>query len=618
MTKAKRIKQLQEWYSEDVTETNKWSRRARESYRFYTGKGQWTEEDEGKLESENRPHLTINLTKAHVDVLVGQQIDNRQDPKLYPRRGGTVPIAALGTEVLKHVMDGSDIDGHDESTEVFTDGVIGGVGVFGVEHRYTKDRINGELVVLKKSPFMVTFDQNATEYNFQLSGRRVFEDVWMTEEEINLSFGVSTKDLDEGTEDPRYSDDRLEYTEDAYTGEDQTTDRKGMFLVKRCYWRVWEKQTFLVDLRTWTSKLLPQHAVRFATQQIQSMTQQEFQSNLTLIKRAGWMLYETWFAGDIELQHTKNPFDGLMDMPYFPFYPYWADGYAMGPIDNLKDPQRELNKRVSQELHILNTTANSGWMVKDGSNQEYIDEIKQIGAQSGFILDLSKVGGVAEKIESNQMPQGHYMMAVQHEKYMNQIGVDPNLRGISEEDQSGKALQERKASALGTVSIIYHNFNRTQKALYRFLWNAVTRKDHNGQSVIYSDQEIMLLIQEKTLKAFIREDGSIDLSQWHADELGTYGMKMGHSPSSETKREEDRDILLKIAAVYPPGPDGRAVIPPQMILRQTDLPDAEEAIQRLDQMEEAAAQAAKEAAQLEKAKVMTSLMPKQQPARKAG
>ena len=37
-------------------------------------------------------------------------------------------------------------------------------------------------------------------------------------------------------------------------------------------------------------------------------------------------------------------------------------------------PQEQLNKISSQELHIVNTTANSGWVVESGSLSNMTEE----------------------------------------------------------------------------------------------------------------------------------------------------------------------------------------------------------------------------------------------------
>ena len=157
MSKAKRIKDLQEWKSQDKSDMSGWIKRTKENFRFYTAIKQWQQEDIDKLESEGRPHLTIPLITAIVNAVVGFQIDNEQQFTLYAKRGGTAAVSALGTELLKHVTDSC--NGQDHFTEVFQDGCIGSLGALEISDR--NDFINKELLIKKKSPFRIIFDQSA-------------------------------------------------------------------------------------------------------------------------------------------------------------------------------------------------------------------------------------------------------------------------------------------------------------------------------------------------------------------------------------------------------------------------------------------------------------------------
>lgn len=594
-----RITKLQEWRSEDLTESEPWRTNAMESYRFYTGIRQWDLADIDKLDSEGRPHLTIPLIFPIINTIVGFQIDNEQQFHLYPRKGGSVAVAALGTELLKHAMD--DCDGVDNCTDSFQDGVIGAVGVIGIERRKRHDVINGELVVRKKSPFSILFDQNATEYDFNESGRRVFEEQWMTAEEIKLGFNKSVKELQQATGAPRFNKEKLSLDDDYADSRQMTPERRDQYLVNKAYWRKWQKNVYLVDLSTWSARLLSdpkmiEYAKRLVMVHKMRSESMGVQSRLTIIERAGWMLYETYFAGEMELSHIKDPWNGITDFPLIPFYPYWADGYPLGVVDNLKDCQRELNKRVSQELHILNTTANTGWVIGDGRDTEAVKELKMEGAKSGFVLDKSKFDGVAEKIKPNILPQGHAYMAEQHEKYMDRIsGIDPSLRGMREGKgpESGKALSARFLAGMTVSKIVHKNFNRSFKAVGKFLWNVIRQRDENGENRIYSNKEIESIVQEANLKEFIKTDDYgrqfIDLSPFHAEDIGNYGIKVATSPNVQTIRMENLELLLKIAQAYPPGPDGRPVIPPEFLLELTDIPRRDELVERLQRTSQAPA-----------------------------
>ena len=54
--------------------------------------------------------------------------------------------------------------------------------------------------------------------------------------------------------------------------------------------------------------------------------------------------------------------------------------------------QEQLNKISSQELHIVNTTANSGWIVESGSlSGMTADDLEEHGAETGLVLEYNEV-----------------------------------------------------------------------------------------------------------------------------------------------------------------------------------------------------------------------------------
>ncbi len=592
MTETSRITKLQEWRREDFSESDPWRKRAMESYRFYTAIRQWDQADLDKLNNEDRPHLTIPLIAPVVNTLVGHQIDNEQQFRLYPRRNGSRAVAALGTELLKHTLD--DCDGLDHFTEIFQDGLIGAIGVIGIEKQRLRDKINGELIIRKKSPFSVLFDQNASEYDFNESGRRVFEEQWLTAEEIKLGYNKAVKDIQEATASPRFNEEKMSSDDDYAESRNAPAKRKDQYLVNKAYWREWVKNVYLVDLSTWSTRLLAgAKMIELAKRAVEAHKAQAAElgigPRLRIIERAGWMLYKTHFVGEMELQHVKDPWNGIMDFPLIPFYPYWADGYPMGVVDNLKDQQRELNKRISQELHILNTTANAGWIIGDGGDAEAVEDLKERGAKSGFVLDRSKFGGFVEKIKPNTLPVGHAQMAEQHEKYIDKSsGVDPNLRGAKMGDESGKAITARFAAGMTVSAIVHKNFRRTQKTAARFLWDVIRQKDESGESTVYSDKEIESIVQEASLQEFMRVDEMgqqvIDLSPFRQEDIGNYGIKVSTSPNTPTIRAENLEMLLKIAEVYG-RLYGQPIIPPEFIIELTDIQRKEELVERLKQIQ---------------------------------
>lgn len=64
------------------------------------------------------------------------------------------------------------------------------------------------------------------------------------------------------------------------------------------------------------------------------------------------------------LHDAISPYDQFTIIPYFC---YFRRGQTRGMVDDAIGPQEALNKAVSQYVHIVNTTANSGWIVEEDS-----------------------------------------------------------------------------------------------------------------------------------------------------------------------------------------------------------------------------------------------------------
>ena len=100
------------------------------------------------------------------------------------------------------------------------------------------------------------------------------------------------------------------------------------------------------------------------------------------------MLHDDW-----------SPYEHFTLVPYFP---YWRRGKPFGMVRNLISPQEQLNKISSQELHIVNTTANSGWIVESGSlTGMNADDLEEHGAETGLVLEFNRGSTPPGKIPPN-------------------------------------------------------------------------------------------------------------------------------------------------------------------------------------------------------------------------
>jgi len=549
-----------------------WRERAIKGFRFGLGIQQWDSHDLAVLEAEGRPALTINLILPLINLLSGYQRRNRSDIVLYPRRGGTAPIAAVGTELIKHTLDTS--DGLYDLSDAFYDGLCCGKGWLSVDKVFDNDPLNGDLSVEKESPFDLLADQYNKKYSVQKC-QYVFKTYWWSKKKIELQYPRKAKDIGEAMESPDWEFDKLyspggdDYPEVEMDMPGKEESRhKTQYLIKERYYKKAEMVTFLVHKPTLSLRRLGNKKLIEQSKRLLTMGNGEYD----IVERLTNVLYYSVHAGDMVLKHVKDPFDGICMFPYFRFCPYWVDGYVMGVVDNLIEPQMEVNKRRSQTLHHLNCSANSGWEIEKAKNKEAKKNLQKFGSKPGTILERHDFGGILKRIEPAKLDTGHLTLAALSSSDLQNIsGINPSLLEQSPEGkESGKAKMLRQEAGLTVSEVIFDNLNRTQKELGEFLWEYIRRSD------IYSEEEITAIVQEHNIKHFVDQSGEVDLSPLRNWQMGRYGVKVSRGSNLPTIRLANYEQLL--AAMQ----SGLA-IPPEYLIELSDLPNKDEILNYLKQ-----------------------------------
>jgi len=587
------VEQCKDWFKSDMETAHKQMERARENFRFYTGIQQWDAEIVERLAAEGRPALTINRILSTVNTLSGHQRDNRSDIKLFPRRGGTQPIADLGTELIKHAMDVS--GGQYELSDCFDNGIISGYGWISVRVDWSNDPVHGDLLIENESPFDIVEDQDNRRYDLN-RGNRVAKIFWWDRKQIELQFPDKVSRLREATDSPEWNadkepfeDERVDYEADAHTlpgGADAHALSKTKYRVREYWWKQWERVTFLVNIETLSIVRLPEKKAKIAGEIIAAYP--DMRSTWRIIERPAEVLHMAAMVGDMLLEHTVDPLRGITMFPFFRFCPYWSDGYAFGVVDNLKGAQTELNKRRSQALHSLNQTANSGWKAK-ALTPRGREILELYGAKPNLVLDEREFGGSIEKIEPNRMDQGHFLLAQQAGADIKDIsGVNSDLLGTNpRESESGRARLIRQEAGLKSTKTVFDNFSRTVAGLGSFLWEVI----RNGE--LYSEAEIRAIVQDRNLKAFYQRDPQtrqpviepvtgqpiLDLTPMREWRFGRYGVRVGRSVSAPTVRAMNFEQMLEAAKSGIP-------VPPDLLIEMSDWPNKDEIIERIRQAQQ--------------------------------
>jgi hypothetical protein len=449
----------------DTTGHREYRAIAKKCDEYYQG-NQWEASDLKELEDAGRPALTLNMILSIVNTIQGEQISRRADVKYKPKKGGTDEVAAVLNKLYMHITAENKYQWVEN--EVFADGIIIDRGYFDVRIDFSEN-IQGEVRITSKDPLTIIPDPDATSYDPK-DWNEVWETRMVTLEDVEEIYGKRAANkiryLVDGSN--FYPDDSIEFAPSNYgntydmpagatyvlpEGSDTKTI-KSVRLIERQHKKL-SRVDYFVDLRTGEKRKVPEswsekHTQKFAAQFGLGIVPK-------IEKRVRW----TVTCDKTVLHDDWSPYDEFTIIPFFAFY---RRGRPFGVVRNLLSAQEQFNKISSQELHIVNTTANSGWVVETGSlaNLE-IEELETIGSKTGVVIEYNRGSNAPEKIKPNTIPTGLDRVGIKAQQNLKNIsGVSDAMLGTEKSEVSGVALDQKQARGSVMLQVPLDNLARTR------------------------------------------------------------------------------------------------------------------------------------------------------------
>jgi hypothetical protein len=120
----------------------------------------------------------------------------------------------------------------------------------------------------------------------------------------------------------------------------------------------------------------------------------------------------------------------------------------------------------SQMLHIVNTTANSGWIVEEGSLHNLTtEELEERGAETGLVVVHKRGTNPPAKIDPNKIPTGLDRLAQKAQYNVAGIAGIDGLVKMPTREVSGVALDQIQSSGLLQVDVPFDALKRTRHLL---------------------------------------------------------------------------------------------------------------------------------------------------------
>ena len=526
---------------------------------------QWPVADIDKLRAQKRPALTINKTLSRLASVFGEQIRTRAEVGFKPATKGSGESTDLMTQVWMAIANANQLTW--KRGEVFCDGAVGSRGFYDVRLSF-ESNVYGDVVVEKDDAKSVMIDADASEYDPD-AWQDVMRTRWIALAEAELLYGRDLADRMKSAtpgEWPHEMDMVVRYRDRfrenspiivpwGYAA-DQDEAVADIRVVERQKKETKELEYF-ADPMTGDLRVVPFSWDRNRIAEYVS------KRRVSVIRKRGTRIKWVQICGMEEVRNEWSPYRHFTTIPYFPFF---RNGRATGLVEHLIGPQELLNKSLSQELHIVNTSANSGWKTKGGNiTNMTLGELETRGAETGIVLEMVDITQT-EKIQPNNIPQGIDRIAQKAEGFFGEVsGVPDSMVGVDRGEVSAKSRKIAATRGALNLAMPLDNLTRTDYFLARSVCDIVQE--------FYTEERLFRVVtdpfsdESETLRVNYQNDAGEIVNDLTA---GRYDIRVSSVPDQATFEETqfDEAVMMRKELGMP--------IPDEVIIANSKLANKRE------------------------------------------
>lgn len=462
----------------------------RQDMEFALGK-QWDDADIADNVKIGVKPLTINKIKPNIQLLTGIETQNRVDYRAYPKGEEDGLKADALTGLMKNVMDES--EGEHKHSEQFEEGISAGDCYLEPYLDYSHDLINAQLSWKKVSTTRIFPDPKSTEYDLSDSGFICKLTTELSKDDLLNIFPDKEKTIDNLSvtkidtlewNNLKASDtgEHIQKGSDYYQPTDNNTipgasaDKEETYDLLEYYYKKRVSKTLLIDTALKKMQMIEDEE---KARQYEAIGNQEAPGSVRVVKRYATEIWLASVVGNTILSDERAWYCPKWNKYHIvPFFAYRSTAdiknveyLVQGIVRGLKDMQLDYNKRRTQELRHLNSSANSGWQIEEGSISETEeDNYKNFGASPGVILKHKQGKPAPLKITPTPLSQGHAQVSAERSQEMKESsGINTDLLAMNESQASGKAIAMRQRQGLVMVQKLFDNDARTRKYMGKFI-----------------------------------------------------------------------------------------------------------------------------------------------------
>jgi hypothetical protein len=597
-------------YNRASSALNEWSETAKKSVEYFENK-QWSKEDLAKLQKEGRPALTINKIKPLVNLVLGYHLTNLTDIHYKPGHDGTGAAATADalTHVAKAISERCQLPYVD--AEVFLDGVLTGRGYWDSRLDFTEHDL-GEIKHVAQDPFSTYLDPDGQSYDINHSNY-VMTSRWISLEEIEFYYGKEAMTavgpwigngqfsgvpvgLYEGQEEltpwRRFGGEQFveenSYWNSYFNGFWDWVDRQRQsirMIDVQHYVRV--ERWYFVDLETGERSPVPDHWNRDKVRKVLDYYRNVKGEPLDVQRRKTRRLRHTQQIGDVIVYDEWSPYRQFTLTPYFP---YFRRGQTKGMVEDLLDPQDEVNKRRSARINIIGRASNGGWIYEKNSldAKERLN-LEENGSAPGFQLSYDSKGGTLpapQQIVPGTPPVAMAQLEQEGEDDIKQIaGINESAMGqLESANASGRAVEARQKQTIVGLEGFMSNYRRSKELLGKKQLQLI--QDH------YTEERIVRLTGGNTLQSNRPMQMTINQRSESGEiinnvTLGNYAVSIDTSPLSSTYLEAQFEEIMRLKELGMPIPD-EFVVDASSLGRKDEMKEAIQQARAMQQQQQMA------------------------------
>jgi hypothetical protein len=565
MTKVAKLKKAKEYFVRAVDADVKWQKEAREDFKFRDG-DQWSQEEKQILEEELRPILTFNLTKSSIDLIMGMNEDNRIIHRASPVEVTDGFLAEVLNDVSDFIIESEDFEGEEDSA--LESAAICGRGFVAIDFVPDPKRFGEiQLSEVEIAVHEVHFDPAARRKDLG-DAAYVCWDRWLTLPEFNMKypsikgkrlediisagrmFGINTvaeANMPQSAFEVPYdiSSDDSDYE----TPLDMNFYDKSKEMVRVIHMEYWDTfQRYYVwnpvD-RVWGE------APEKPSTETKAMFEEEFGQPMVVEsvtdRKIKWLQFigdEILFDGDSPL-----PYDGFSIVPVFAYSDVSKRTMNhFGLVRLVRDPQKEINKRWSQALNMLNQQVQPGIYAETDAfvdAQQAQQSMKEAGAITWTNAGALTGGKIKERTVPT-FPNAPMQMEQYSQDIMKKItGINPDLMGQDRGRQEpGVVVRLRQQQGMTLLKPLFKSYNKAKQELYKRLLSIIM--------AYMPDEQIMRILGQNDRYQVDHNAGVIvDLPTKMSAEFRDvrnleYNIKAEESPGNMSKRMMEMTALLEM------------------------------------------------------------------------